>query len=622
MAQDASVDEVVVTGIQQSLAAATDVKRNSAQIVDAVVAEDMGKLPDHNIAEALQRITGVSISSDFGVGESISIRGLSQNRVELNVRSTTGDSLGGISLDDFPSSFLKTVEVIKTPTADMVEGALGGTARMKTIRPLELDGLTIAGSFDYELANKTEEYAPIGNIVAGNKYELENGGIVGVIGMYSFQNRVIRQDEYHNDIRLIKPEDITGIPAGMTANTPSGSFAIRKGPTVQQFEQHRDRTAMNLTVEYAPSEKGSFYAEYTTTDLEGHEEGSSILDISGDIVFNENTTQDGGGQVSNYTLEGVQGIPKTWSEFRNTESTSLAVGGDWDYADLSPAFVVDGNITSATAGTIDLDPYRATQFDVSYEHYLGEGGMVSAALFTKDVDSFLTTTMTCEASSLTVNTNTANPGSVCQLLAGGATNPDIVTFPDNEPGAIAAVAAGTTGLRVRRTSNGEDGKVEGFELGFQKQFADLPGIWSGLGFAGNYTYADSEQPNGQALEGISENTYNAQVYWERDAYQLRLAYNYRDDYLFDTGVKRVEEVGVLATGTTSADLDPTVGNDYRDGRGQLDLSGSWKVHENVTLAASITNVLGAPFRQLSELGSPWRYTEADRRIAFGIRAKY
>ena len=109
MAQDASVDEVVVTGIQQSLAAATDVKRNSAQIVDAVVAEDMGKLPDHNIAEALQRITGVSISSDFGVGESISIRGLSQNRVELNVRSTTGDSRGGISLDDFPSSFLKTV---------------------------------------------------------------------------------------------------------------------------------------------------------------------------------------------------------------------------------------------------------------------------------------------------------------------------------------------------------------------------------------------------------------------------------------------------------------------------------------------------------------------------------
>ena len=84
-------DEIVVTGIKQSLQAAADVKRNSAQILDAVVAEDIGKLPDNNIAEALQRITGVSIATDFGVGDSVSIRGLSQNRVELNGRTTTGD---------------------------------------------------------------------------------------------------------------------------------------------------------------------------------------------------------------------------------------------------------------------------------------------------------------------------------------------------------------------------------------------------------------------------------------------------------------------------------------------------------------------------------------------------
>ena len=95
-AQEAT-DEIVVTGIQQSLKAAADVKRNSAQIVDAVVAEDIGKLPDNNIAEALQRITGVSIATDFGIGDSVSIRGLSQNRVELNGRTTTGDGRDGIS---------------------------------------------------------------------------------------------------------------------------------------------------------------------------------------------------------------------------------------------------------------------------------------------------------------------------------------------------------------------------------------------------------------------------------------------------------------------------------------------------------------------------------------------
>ena len=92
------------------------------------------------------------------MGDSISIRGLPQNRVELNGRSTIGDSRDGISLQDFPSSFLKTVEVVKSPTADMIEGALGGTVSMRTVRPLELDKLTAAGSIDGEYADKTENW--------------------------------------------------------------------------------------------------------------------------------------------------------------------------------------------------------------------------------------------------------------------------------------------------------------------------------------------------------------------------------------------------------------------------------------------------------------------------------
>ena len=75
---DSVLEEVVVTGIRASLSQAADLKRNDKRIVDAIVAEDIGKLPDNNIAEALQRITGVSLNRDFGVGEGVSIRGLSQ----------------------------------------------------------------------------------------------------------------------------------------------------------------------------------------------------------------------------------------------------------------------------------------------------------------------------------------------------------------------------------------------------------------------------------------------------------------------------------------------------------------------------------------------------------------
>ena len=111
---EAVLEEVVVTGIRASLSRAADLKRNDKRIVDAIVAEDIGKLPDNNIAEALQRITGVSLNRDFGVGEGVSIRGLSQNRVELNGRTTIGDSRDGIALDDFPSSFVKSIEVVKS----------------------------------------------------------------------------------------------------------------------------------------------------------------------------------------------------------------------------------------------------------------------------------------------------------------------------------------------------------------------------------------------------------------------------------------------------------------------------------------------------------------------------
>ena len=101
------IEVIEVKGMLGSMKAAAMLKRTDGRIVDAIVAEDIGKLPDNNIAEALQRITGVSINTDFGVGDSVSIRGLPQNRVELNGRSTIGDSRDGISLTRFPIKLLK-----------------------------------------------------------------------------------------------------------------------------------------------------------------------------------------------------------------------------------------------------------------------------------------------------------------------------------------------------------------------------------------------------------------------------------------------------------------------------------------------------------------------------------
>lgn len=155
----------------------------------------------------------------------------------------------------------------------------------------------------------------------------------------------------------------------------------------------------------------------------------------------------------------------------------------------------------------------------------------------------------------------------------------------------------------------------------------MPDAWSGLGVAANYTYADSEQPNLNPLLQISKNTYNAQVFWEYEAFQVRLAYNFRDRFLDTEEETRVANVGARALNDSTNDetadsYDATAGNNYRDDRGQFDFSASWEINDNVTVVSNISNLFGAPSSYSTELGSKWKYTEADRRMSIGVRAKF
>jgi iron complex outermembrane recepter protein len=139
-------DVVVVTGIRRALEQAAEIKRNADQVSDVITAEDVGKLPDANVAEALQRVTGVQITRVFGEGQSVSIRGLQQVRVEVDGRTLLGfsarvsppenDNLGRSSgLDSVPSSLFGKLTVNKSPLASQVEGGMGGTVNLNTPKP-------------------------------------------------------------------------------------------------------------------------------------------------------------------------------------------------------------------------------------------------------------------------------------------------------------------------------------------------------------------------------------------------------------------------------------------------------------------------------------------------------
>ena len=171
-----TLDTVVVTGYRASLEKALDIKRSEKGMVDAIVAQDIGKFPDLNLAESLQRIPGVVIARDAGEGRSITVRGLGPQftRVRLNgleAMSSVGSSDGqgganrgrGFDFNVFASDLFSQLIVRKTASADVEEGSLGATVDLRTSRPFDYDGFTasanLQGSFNDASSTTSPRFA-------------------------------------------------------------------------------------------------------------------------------------------------------------------------------------------------------------------------------------------------------------------------------------------------------------------------------------------------------------------------------------------------------------------------------------------------------------------------------
>lgn len=166
MAQDSAssegveLEEIVVTGIRKSLQESADIKRNARGIVDGIVAEDMGKFPDSNIAESLQRITGVAINRQAGEGSQVTVRGFGPgfNHITVNGRSMPsadipivggeGSNLLGqasdraFDLSNLASESVRALQVYKSGRADIASGGVGATINIETRKPLDTEGFT------------------------------------------------------------------------------------------------------------------------------------------------------------------------------------------------------------------------------------------------------------------------------------------------------------------------------------------------------------------------------------------------------------------------------------------------------------------------------------------------
>lgn len=317
------VDEVVVTGIRASLASAQNIKRNSEQFVDSITAVDIGRLPDVNIAEALQRVSGVQITRTYGEGSGIAIRGLTNVRSELNGRDIFSANGGrALSWDEVGADLLAGVDVYKNPSAEMIEGGLGGTINLRTRLPFDAPGRVASASVSgthYDLANDTG-YS--GSFLVSDRWNTGLGEFGALLNM-SYAETSFREDK-----AVVEPyferTDVPGFIGTPIAVPNGGGFSVGFGD--------RKRFSAAIAAQWRPNDKMEFYLQALRSEYTFRDNGLSFFAYGGGspltyapgAVF---TQQDGISTSGAFINPGVDAV--TYSTGRETDTTDISIGGKW-----------------------------------------------------------------------------------------------------------------------------------------------------------------------------------------------------------------------------------------------------------------------------------------------------
>ncbi|MEL6825197.1 MAG: TonB-dependent receptor [Pseudomonadota bacterium] len=303
--EEARQDVVVVTGIRSSLASALEEKRAAANLKEVIQAEDIGKLPDQNLAEVLENITGVQITRTAGVGTGVQIRGTNSNRTEINGVSTvgSGSGRGGISFEDVSASMIAAVEVTKAPEAKTIEGSVGGTINLRTIRPLDLPGRLASIRVQGEDSSLTTDgITPRLSGTYGNNWSTANGDFGAVISAsYSEQ-----------DVTAFRPRaDRDNLIASDSGAASAQSFDFLPIQFLNQDYDNFEFETLNLagSLEWAPNDRVTFFLDGVYNDQERRQE-SSRVQASGVSSLNNISVPDSFELVNFGTLNGENG-PQT-----------------------------------------------------------------------------------------------------------------------------------------------------------------------------------------------------------------------------------------------------------------------------------------------------------------------
>lgn len=383
-AEDQAVEEILVTGMRSSLETSTAIKRNTNEVVEAITAEDVGKLPDPNVAETLTRIPGVQGyryggegASPVGEGSGLTVRGLSgQTASRLNGR--TYFTAGGreFNIEGAIPGMVAGIDVYKNPSAKHIEGGIGGLIDIKTRHPLDMDGQVISGSVNMKYNDFVGEVTPELFGLYSNNWDLESGGRMGFLIAATTQESHNRSDSNPSNrgtslrrpVRADSAEYSTLSGANQsyagrsdvwyladaTSSDDPADLITTIGQNSHVFEEDikRNRRGLNAELQWAPSDSFKTYLEgnynyykydqsYRFMLLNDSRTVQNLETVAYDLTEDfANRNANGGanevlatGAMTGGTFLGSSLSSLGGHESRPYETWLVATGFDWDISD-------------------------------------------------------------------------------------------------------------------------------------------------------------------------------------------------------------------------------------------------------------------------------------------------
>ncbi|MGR6330316.1 TonB-dependent receptor [Sphingomonas sp. XXL09] len=366
--QETPVDgegDVVVTGLRRSLESAQAIKRTSDGIVDAVVAQDIGKLPDTFASSALQRVAGVAVTRGGGESAGVTVRGLPDLTTTYNGRQIFTAEGRYVQIQDFPAGTVAALEVYKSGTANQIEGGIAGEINVRGRKPFDFNGFELSGSLNGVLSQQSERIVPNGNLLISDRWNtgigemglLLNASYVGINFMDSSREQSVV-------IATTDANNAPGQTAGLRFPDAQGNF-LGYGA--------RYRPSANAAFQWKPTPDLEIY-------LDGLYQGFRSKDYNrwmfipnfGGITLSNITTIPGTNKIAQATVTGAV-RPDGYTGSFNGKTDTYQGGGGVNYTHDRLTLSADIAYTDSkyTADLVNVDyatrgvPTHISNFDVS-----------------------------------------------------------------------------------------------------------------------------------------------------------------------------------------------------------------------------------------------------------------